>query len=157
MAARHHFYDMLERGFIPASGATPQKFLTLPGTAGCFIAYGTTVPSDATTGYAAGAIFIHTDGSGQTAIYVNRGSATSCDFNALQDVTSTLTTDLAIGTNSLVITTNNTSYTNVATTNNPMLSFRSATTNAASPYGWVPVLKIGTVQHYAITCTQPNP
>lgn len=47
------------------------------------IAHGTTVPTDATSGYGTGCLFLHTDGSAGTAVYVNEGSATSCDFNAL--------------------------------------------------------------------------
>jgi hypothetical protein len=44
---------------------------------------GPTVPTDGTAGYGVGAIFQHTDGGSATAFYVNRGSATSCDFDPL--------------------------------------------------------------------------
>jgi len=43
---------------------------------------GATVPTDGTAGYAVGCIFIHTDGTVNTTLYINEGSATSCDFNA---------------------------------------------------------------------------
>ena len=43
---------------------------------------GTTVPSDGAAGYAKGCVFIKTDGGVGTTMYVNEGSATSCDFNA---------------------------------------------------------------------------
>lgn len=46
--------------------------------------YGTSVPSDATAGYAAGGIFMHTDGSLSATLYTNVGTSTSCDFNAIQ-------------------------------------------------------------------------
>ena len=47
------------------------------------LVYGTTVPTDAASGYAPGCLFIHTDGTSGTAVYINEGTATSCDFNAL--------------------------------------------------------------------------
>jgi len=43
---------------------------------------GDTVPTDADAGWAKGAVFIKTDGGAGTTMYVNEGSATSCDFNA---------------------------------------------------------------------------
>lgn len=45
--------------------------------------YGTTKPADAATGYAPGCNFTHTDGTTATATYVNEGTVTSCDFNAV--------------------------------------------------------------------------
>ena len=44
---------------------------------------GDTVPADASTGYPKGCIFIQTDGSTGTTLYVNEGSLTSADFNSL--------------------------------------------------------------------------
>lgn len=53
----------------------------IPGV-GITRAYGTTVPTDATTGFAPGCIFHHTDGSGAgNVLYVNVGDADSCDFD----------------------------------------------------------------------------
>ena len=49
--------------------------------AGYTEAWGVTVPTDATAGYAPGCTFKHTDGGSGTALYVNEGSSTSCDFN----------------------------------------------------------------------------
>jgi len=51
--------------------------------AGLLFASGATVPADATLGYQTGCLFQHTDGSGGTALYVNEGTYTSCDFNPL--------------------------------------------------------------------------
>lgn len=48
---------------------------------GLLFASGATVPTDGTDGYQTGCIFQHTDGSAATALYVNEGTATSCDFN----------------------------------------------------------------------------
>lgn len=44
-------------------------------------ARGLAVPTDGDRGYAVGCIFIHTDGSDETILYVNEGTATSADFN----------------------------------------------------------------------------
>ena len=46
-------------------------------------AHGITVPTDGDTGYATGCLFQHTDGGAGTALYVNEGTETSCDFNAV--------------------------------------------------------------------------
>ena len=50
---------------------------------GVMEAYGPTVPSDAAAGYATGCVFHHTDGGAGTALYINEGSVTSADFNAV--------------------------------------------------------------------------
>ena len=50
---------------------------------GILDAYGDTVPADATTGYATGCLFRHTDGGDGTALYVNEGTLASADFNAI--------------------------------------------------------------------------
>jgi hypothetical protein len=44
---------------------------------------GDEVPANGTAGYGTGCIFQHTDGGDATALYVNEGTNTSCDFNAL--------------------------------------------------------------------------
>jgi hypothetical protein len=45
---------------------------------------GTTVPTDGATGWDTGAIFQHTDGGADDALYVNDGSSSSADFNPLK-------------------------------------------------------------------------
>ncbi len=50
---------------------------------GLLSASGVTVPS-AVEGYQTGCIFQKTDGGDGTALYVNEGSVTSCDFNAIE-------------------------------------------------------------------------
>lgn len=50
---------------------------------GILMCYGTDVPSDASDGYSPGCLFLHTDGTDATAVYVNEGTGTSCDFNAI--------------------------------------------------------------------------
>lgn len=59
--------------------------LSLPGV-GILFAYGTTVPSSA-AGYAVGCYFAHIDGSGDTSAYVNTGTATSCTFTKISNIT----------------------------------------------------------------------
>jgi len=49
---------------------------------GLLIASGITVPTDGEAGFQTGCLFQHTDGGANTSLYVNEGSATSCDFNA---------------------------------------------------------------------------
>jgi hypothetical protein len=50
---------------------------------GILIASGITVPADGTAGYSTGCLFQHTDGTSGTALYVNEGTATSCNFDAV--------------------------------------------------------------------------
>jgi hypothetical protein len=50
---------------------------------GLLSASGKAVPTDGDTGYATGCLFQHTDGGDGTALYVNEGTAASCDFNAV--------------------------------------------------------------------------
>lgn len=58
--------------------------LTRLPNAGILQAAGNTVPADASAGYLPGCLFHHIDGlTGVTVLYVNIGTATSCDFNAL--------------------------------------------------------------------------
>ncbi len=44
---------------------------------------GTSVPVDGTIGYAAGCIYIKTDGGASTTLYVNNGTPASCAFKAV--------------------------------------------------------------------------
>ncbi len=49
------------------------------------LAYGATVPTDGTAGYLPGGLFINTAVTTlDDALYVNIGTAASCDFDALQ-------------------------------------------------------------------------
>jgi hypothetical protein len=62
-------------------------------------ASGATVPTDGTDGYQVGCIFQHTDGGAESALYVNEGSITSCDFNAIIPAGSAELADLSdVGT-----------------------------------------------------------
>ena len=71
--------------YIPVmkyNSGTDNVLLT-DGSGNALFAHGTTVPSDAATGYATGCLYCHTDGTDGTALYVNEGSSTSADFNAI--------------------------------------------------------------------------
>lgn len=46
-------------------------------------AEGTVVPTDATAGYTKGCLFLKTNGSAGTQLYINEGTDASCDFNAM--------------------------------------------------------------------------
>lgn len=51
-----------------------------------FWATGTDVPADTTSGYAKGCLFIDTDvAAGTTGLYVNVGTTTSANFDAVSD------------------------------------------------------------------------
>jgi hypothetical protein len=50
---------------------------------GLLFASGDTVPTDASSGYQTGCLFQHTDGGDGTSLYVNEGTVSSCDFNAV--------------------------------------------------------------------------
>lgn len=56
--------------------------IQIPGV-GVMSCYGTTKPTDGADGYAPGCLFHHTDGGAGTALYVNEGTISSCDFNAV--------------------------------------------------------------------------
>lgn len=52
---------------------------------------GTTVPTDADAGFAKGCTFVKTNGAVATTVYINEGSETSADFNAIESSASTIT------------------------------------------------------------------
>jgi hypothetical protein len=61
-------------------GHTAAILEEVPGV-GVIRAAGTTVPTDATAGFAPSCIFQKLDGSNNATVYVNEGTVTSCDFN----------------------------------------------------------------------------
>ncbi len=73
----NQMYDQLTRAMTP--------------TGGLLFQYGTTKPSDAATGYAAGCLFFKTDGTtANDKIYINVGTEASANFDAISDVLGTL-------------------------------------------------------------------
>lgn len=64
--------------FVDPNGA----IIDPPGE-GILFARGQTVPTDALAGFSPGCIFIDTNGSAGAQVFINEGSVTSCDFNAV--------------------------------------------------------------------------
>jgi hypothetical protein len=76
----HNLADKLQRSKLPTPSSTPVKML-VDENGNCRWAYGTAVPTDTDTGYVTGCVFQHTDGGDNDAVYINEGTAASCDFN----------------------------------------------------------------------------
>lgn len=67
---------------LPITKTSTGSVLLRDGVGDIVIEQGTAVPSNTTTGYAKGAIFIDTDvASGTGATYLNKGTNTSCIFS----------------------------------------------------------------------------
>lgn len=83
--------------YADAKGTLLEK----PGV-GILFAAGTTVPADATAGYAPGCLFLDTDASAGSTLWVNNGTATSSAFDAVAGSGGAFTIDddtlLGIGT-----------------------------------------------------------
>lgn len=69
----------MSRKFTPHFADAKGALIDEPGI-GVMFARGTTVPTDATAGYATGCLFLKTNGTSITALYQNTGSSTSCTF-----------------------------------------------------------------------------
>lgn len=66
---------------LPITKTSTGAVLLRDGVGDIVIEQGTTVPSNTTTGYAKGAMFIDTDvASGTGGTYLNKGTKTSCIF-----------------------------------------------------------------------------
>jgi hypothetical protein len=63
---------------IPAPAGVATPYVQHQTEDGITLAYGTTKPTDAATGYAPGCTFVDTDSG---AVYINEGTAASADFN----------------------------------------------------------------------------
>ena len=50
---------------------------------GIIFTAGTAVPTDGDSGYKIGSMYIDVAGSASSTLYINEGTATSCDFNAV--------------------------------------------------------------------------
>jgi hypothetical protein len=77
---KHQLESILAQADLTAPGAA----LYVPALSGHLLGWGITVPADAATGWAKGALFMHTDLTGETdALYSNIGSGASANFNAV--------------------------------------------------------------------------
>ena len=82
MSGKHDFASQAENSEFPGGATTIRKLFQMkPG--GALICYGNTKPVDGTAGFSPGCIFIHVDGTDGSALYVNEGTAASCDFNLI--------------------------------------------------------------------------
>lgn len=75
---------------------SPQSIYFRDTAGNGILAFGTTVPSDGAAGYASGCLFMDTDASAGAQLFVNEGSATSADFNAIPTASSTGAADIGI-------------------------------------------------------------
>ena len=74
--------DAMAKG--PAGVAAPRTIYDSED--GILIAYGSTYPPNSSVGYAPGCIFIHTDGTDDTAVYINEGTFLVADFNPITSI-----------------------------------------------------------------------
>lgn len=99
--------------------------------------HGTTVPTDGATGYETGCVFQHIDGSAEGALYVNEGTLTSCDFNAIVPAGTAELADLSdVGatayTAGSILVADGDSYEEVAVSGDATLASTGALTIAAA-------------------------
>lgn len=74
------------RGATAAGTTNPIKVLLKDGSGDILWSTGTEVPTDATAGYAKGALHIDTNvAAATTGLYVNVGTTDECDFDAISD------------------------------------------------------------------------
>lgn len=74
---------LAQLGDIDVGDGTVEWYIGNPDTTGKVIAGSNTVPSDGSYGYGNSCIYLHMDGGDGTALYVNEGTRTSCNFNAI--------------------------------------------------------------------------
>ncbi|MFA7279113.1 MAG: hypothetical protein WC100_03365 [Sterolibacterium sp.] len=88
----HLLKELLERGELTPAGTTPVKLMPLTPGSNHILGYGTSVPS-AAADWNPGAIFIKTDGSNGTVLYINAGTNSSSSFKRIDEMAglSTLT------------------------------------------------------------------
>lgn len=92
-------YDIVNMVPAAAASATPQNIFRSEN--GIIFAYGTTVPSDAATGYAPGCIFFDVDASTRgTQVFQNEGTKASANFDSLSNP---VVGDLALTTGSILV------------------------------------------------------
>lgn len=66
---------------LPGKAGTTTPKVIFESEDGILICYGKTVPTDASTGYSPGCLFIHVDASGSAWLYINEGTKASSDFD----------------------------------------------------------------------------
>ena len=96
---------------------------------------GATVPTDGDAGYAHSCIFQHTDGAAESSFYINEGSVTSADFNAVVPSGTTELSDLSdVGTTvytaGMLLVASGTAFAEVAMSSHATLAASGALTLA---------------------------
>jgi hypothetical protein len=73
--------------FNPQTSATINSVTVVPvaytSDGKILLAFGTTVPTDGSAGFAHMCLFVDTDASGTAGLLANIGTSSSCDFNAV--------------------------------------------------------------------------
>jgi len=82
----------LEHALTNADLGSTASLLYSRANGGRYLHIGASVPTDASSGYPTGAIYLKTDGGVGSTMYVNEGSSTSCDFNVAGGSTSSIST-----------------------------------------------------------------
>ena len=77
-------------GSAETPGSTAVTVLS-KNSSGVLLAQGETVPTDTEAGYAKGCLFIDTNAALGSILYVNEGTAASCDFNVVESAASVVT------------------------------------------------------------------
>jgi hypothetical protein len=104
--------DILQMdGHTEIVGTPEVTVLQVDSDKNVLLAKGATVPTDADTGYATGCLFIDTTSGVGITLYINEGSATSADFNAIETPGAAITgvtagTDMSGGGTSGTVTLN---------------------------------------------------
>ena len=78
-----NFQDNSNYGPTATQNQGSDSVILTDGSGNALFAFGTTVPTDGDTGYATGCLYSDTNGGDATSLYVNEGSTSSCDFNAI--------------------------------------------------------------------------
>lgn len=95
---KHNIEEELRNGEFPDRGTAVTRIINVANN-GRLKGWGDTVPADAATGWATGAIFHHLNGSGVgDVLFVNIGDTTSANFDALSTGETGLEAELALTT-----------------------------------------------------------
>lgn len=96
--------DVIKKdGSLQTVGTPSVTVLDVDSANNVLLAKGATIPTDGDAGYAVGSLFIDTDQGSQTTLYVNEGSTTSADFNAIAVATDAVKFS-AVATTAFVVT-----------------------------------------------------
>lgn len=78
-----NFQDNSNYGPTATANQGVDSVILTDGAGNALFAFGTTVPTDADSGYATGCLYADTNGGDATSLFVNEGTSASCNFNAI--------------------------------------------------------------------------